>query len=155
MADIAFLLLIFFLVVTRINEEKGLMFQLPPVSDNVEHKTPENELFIRITDAGDLIVNNRPGDMTTLAAKLDDHFLPDPDLSVAYLGYDANCRYADYISVLDKLKHAYRKSLEELAKEQYGKSMDGMEPVELTAFKQRYPLRLNEVGPSELSNNKD
>ena len=155
MADIAFLLLVFFLVVTRINDEKGLMFQLPPVSDNVVHKTPESELFIRLTGEGDLIVDNLPGDMETLISKLDEHFLPDPDLSVVYLAYDPSCPYQHYIAVLDQLKHAYRLSLEILAMEQYGKSMKSMKREELIAFKQRYPLRLNELGPGELSANKD
>ena len=64
MADIAFLLLIFFLVTTTIANDKGLTLQLPPnpediVQDNV--KIPERNIFkILINSSDKLLVENEP-----------------------------------------------------------------------------------------------
>ncbi|MBQ5576310.1 MAG: biopolymer transporter ExbD, partial [Bacteroidales bacterium] len=47
-ADIAFLLLIFFLVTTSMNVDQGLYRQLPPPQDNVDNhdKVNERNIFI-------------------------------------------------------------------------------------------------------------
>ena len=45
MADIAFLLLIFFLVTTTIQNDQGLTLQLPPLSDTPPASIAERNLF--------------------------------------------------------------------------------------------------------------
>ena len=58
MADLAFLLLVFFLVVTVINEEIGIMRKLPkPVIDNNSTPAPErNVLEVKLNSLGELMV---------------------------------------------------------------------------------------------------
>jgi len=64
MADIAFLLLIFFLVTTTIANDKGLTLQLPPSPDDIEDievKIPERNIFkILINSSDKLLVENEP-----------------------------------------------------------------------------------------------
>jgi len=63
MADIAFLLLIFFLVTTTMEKDKGIARQLPPIQDvNITPpKIKEKNLFIVLVNKNnDLLVNDRP-----------------------------------------------------------------------------------------------
>ncbi len=62
MADIAFLLLIFFLVTTTIANDKGLTLKLPPIPDEiVDVKIPERNIFkILINSSDKLLVENEP-----------------------------------------------------------------------------------------------
>jgi len=64
MADIAFLLLIFFLVTTTIANDKGLTLQLSPHPDEIEDidvKIPERNIFnILINSSDKLLVENEP-----------------------------------------------------------------------------------------------
>jgi biopolymer transport protein ExbD len=66
MADIAFLLLIFFLVTTTIANDKGLTLQLPPNPEDIEQqdiKIPERNIFkILINSSDKLLVENEPMD---------------------------------------------------------------------------------------------
>jgi biopolymer transport protein ExbD len=69
MADIAFLLLTFFLVTTTINNDKGLSIGLPPPPDpnqNQEVKMQEKNLFkIQVNSSDNLLVEGEP--MTELS----------------------------------------------------------------------------------------
>ena len=66
MADIAFLLLIFFLVTTTIANDKGLTLQLPPNPEDIEQqdiKIPERNIFKILLNSSDkLLVENEPMD---------------------------------------------------------------------------------------------
>ena len=64
-ADISFMLLIFFLVTTSMDVDKGLLRQLPsPEPQNKERQESvvdkENLLAIRLTAGDSLLVNDRP-----------------------------------------------------------------------------------------------
>ena len=64
MADIAFLLLIFFLVTTTIANDKGLTLQLPPNPEDIDQqdiRIPERNIFkILINSSDKLLVENEP-----------------------------------------------------------------------------------------------
>ena len=65
MADIAFLLLIFFLVTTTIANDKGILIQLPPKPDPNEpppvvEKNDKNIFTILANSQDDLLVESEP-----------------------------------------------------------------------------------------------
>jgi biopolymer transport protein ExbD len=64
MADIAFLLLIFFLVTTTMDVDSGLSRQLPPLPDNTPPpKYNKRNLFVVLVNKNDqLLVRGKPGD---------------------------------------------------------------------------------------------
>lgn len=119
MADIAFLLLIFFLVSTTINQEKGLMLQLPPVP---EHQTTaevhERNLFkIGINSDNQFLIEDQV--RVSLVGLKDDikSFVnnngvkPDlsdtPEKAVVSIKANRGTDYKYFIQVLDQVKQAY------------------------------------------------
>src|SRR5699024_9335785 len=69
MADIAFLLLIFFLVTTTIESDKGMSRRLPPIDEEEEVETVHKErnvLEIIINQQGELLVDDEEMDIADL-----------------------------------------------------------------------------------------
>lgn len=121
MADIAFLLLIFFLVTTTIANDKGLTLQLPPKPDDIEQidiKIPERNIFkILINSSDKLLVENEPlTDMHKLREMIKEHVLnngrnPDlsdsPDKAVVSLKANRGTSYDMFIAVYNEAQGAY------------------------------------------------
>jgi len=122
MADIAFLLLIFFLVTTTIANDKGLFLLLPPDPDQMEEldiKIPERNLFkIQINSADLLLVENKPytEDLVKLREQIKDFVLnngadpnssDNPQKAIVSLKTDRGTTQRKFIEVLDVMKGAY------------------------------------------------
>ena len=122
MADIAFLLLIFFLVTTTIANDRGLSLQLPPNPEDIENidiKIPERNLFkIQINSADRLLVEGEPfeQDVTEIKEMIKDFVLNngrDPESSdspkdaIVSLKTDRGTSQERYIEVLDEIQGAY------------------------------------------------
>lgn len=121
MADIAFLLLIFFLVTTTIASDKGLTLTLPPKPDNtdiVDLKIKDRNLFkVAVNSNDDLLVEGeRMDDYKEIKDMLIEHILNpnnDPELSeapdeaIVSFKTDRGTSYEMYINVLDQLQGAY------------------------------------------------
>lgn len=72
MADIAFLLLIFFLVTTTLEKDNGIARQLPPIQDSeiIPPKIKQKNLFIVLVNKNDdLLVNESPMQLKDLREK--------------------------------------------------------------------------------------
>jgi len=122
MADIAFLLLIFFLVTTTIASDKGLAIRLPPKQDPndppPEVKFNERNIFkVLINSQDKMLVEGEPmDDVGRLKEKVKDFVLnygQNPELSEsptdAVVSYktDRGTSYEMYTQVLDELQGAY------------------------------------------------
>ena len=121
MADIAFLLLIFFLVTTTIANDRGLSLQLPPDPDQIENvdiKIPERNLFkIQINSADKLLVEGEPlTDVTQIKDMIKKFVLNngrDPEMSdtpkdaIVSLKTDRGTSQEKFIEVLDQIQGAY------------------------------------------------
>ncbi|WP_299678094.1 biopolymer transporter ExbD [uncultured Dokdonia sp.] len=134
MADIAFLLLIFFLVTTTIDKDKGLVRQLPPPLDDeiVPPIIKEKNLFVVLVNANnDLLVEDEPMELKDLrqAAKdfLDNGGIPagqegycdycqgsrspsssdNPDKAIISMSSARKTDYTTYIAVQNELGAAY------------------------------------------------
>jgi biopolymer transport protein ExbD len=141
MADIAFLLLIFFLMTTTIASDRGIMLQLPPKPDdiqNIDVKIPERNLFkIYLNSNNNLMVEGEPmANMATLRPMVKqfvlnygrDKTLSDsPKDAVISFKTDRGTSYEKYIEILDILTMAYN----EMYGERVGISADEFRTLDL------------------------
>ena len=104
MADIAFILLIFFLVVTTMNTDKGIPMVLPPPGETKEIPK-KNILNILVNQTGDVLLANEPIQIPNIRMELERR-LEENDKLIVSLKTDKRTRYETFIEVLDQLKMA-------------------------------------------------
>ena len=103
--DIVFLLLIFFLVTTAIDTEKGLDLVLPP-SKTDEIKIPKKNIAnLLINAAGAVLIDGEIVEIRDIARIIKERIQDNPKLIVS-IKTDRHTKYDVYIDVLDKLKKA-------------------------------------------------
>jgi biopolymer transport protein ExbD len=165
MADIAFLLLIFFLVTTTIASDKGVAVMLPPKLENQEVKIKEKNVFnILINSKDQLLADNEILELKQIRDKVKtfvDNNGANPELSdspkdaIVSIKTDRGTSYKMYIGVLDEVKKAYNelraKSIG-LSLEDYNK-LDAKKPADeekLDKAKEAYPYQVSDAEPSEI-----
>ncbi len=118
MADIAFLLLIFFLVATKFIEDRGLLTQLPPNVPPTDIQIKERNLFkIRINSKNQFLIENEiRKDLDGLSAEVkefvmnpnnDPRLAETPQKAIISIKAQRGAKYAHFIEVLDLTKEAY------------------------------------------------
>ena len=104
MADIAFLLLIFFLVTTTIDMDKGLGMVLPAEGEEMEINK-KNILNCLINSTGNLLLGGEAVDIKNLARAVRQKIAQNDKLVISVKAHNAS-RYEDYVRVIDQLKQA-------------------------------------------------
>ncbi|HXK82015.1 MAG TPA: biopolymer transporter ExbD [Bacteroidales bacterium] len=178
MADIAFLLLIFFLVTTTMDVDTGILRQLPPIPDVQQEKTDidikERNIFVVLINAQDkLLVENRFMKVEDLREatkefirnELNKETLPEKEpkfieelnkeimvpKGVISLQNDRGTSYGIYIEVQNELVAAYNEIRNEAAFEYFGKrSFEDLTENQQEAIKKIYPQRISEAEPKNI-----
>lgn len=104
MADIVFLLLIFFLVTTTVDTDKGISLALPPKGETKE-VSKKNIANILINEAGDVMINEEQIAINDLSRKAR-QMLDENDKIAFSVKTLKTTKYDIYIDVLDQLKRA-------------------------------------------------
>ncbi|MYK42232.1 MAG: biopolymer transporter ExbD [Gemmatimonadetes bacterium] len=108
MADIAFLLIVFFLVTTTMNQDKGLSLHLPPVGETkeVQEKNILN-VWINARDQIAFFENEQltPVPFAELKARIAGRLQENENLIVS-LKTERGATYRTFVDVLDELKLA-------------------------------------------------
>ena len=104
MADIAFLLLIFFLVTTTIDMDKGLGMVLPAEGEEIEINK-KNILNCLINSTGNVLLGGEAVDIRNLAKTVRQKIAQNDKLVISVKAHSAS-RYEDYVRVIDQLKQA-------------------------------------------------
>jgi biopolymer transport protein ExbD len=163
MADIAFLLLIFFLVATTIDQDKGILRKLPPMPD--ENQEPievkanmRNVLFVWVNQNDDLLVKNEPADISELRsivkAFVDNNgrnpkYSDSPQDAIVSLKNDIGTTYDMYIQVQNEIAAAYRELRDGLSMKLYGKNFGDLEDKDqIGKVKAAYPMKVSEAEPN-------
>jgi biopolymer transport protein ExbD len=107
--DVAFLLLLFFLVTTTIDVDKGLSLVLPPKGETKE-VSKKNILNILINAEGKVMVDDAIMEISMLKTVIQNKIAENPNIILS-VKTDANTSYRDYIRVLDQLKQANAKKI--------------------------------------------
>jgi len=176
MADIAFLLLIFFIVATTMDVDSGILTKLPPMPPEDQEKPPEikeRNIFQVLVNANDkILVEGEWGDIETLkdkAKEFVDNNLdgtcgycrgrrsPDlsdnPDKAVISLQNDRGTSYDMYIQVQNELKKAYNELRETASRDKYGKGFNDLNGDEQREIQKMYPMRVSEAEPKNVAGN--
>ena len=103
--DIVFLLLIFFLVTTTIDAEKGLDLVLPPPDATDVEIAPKNLANLLVNAAGDVLLDGEMLEVREITRVIKERLQCNPILVVS-VKTDKNTKYDVYIDVLDRLKKA-------------------------------------------------
>ncbi len=175
MADIAFLLLIFFLVTTTMDVDKGLLRRLPPP---VDEPNPEdiqikqrNILEILINANDQLLVEGEYIQVTQLREKAkefivnprDNDNMPEKEAidipgagtvmvskQVVSLQNDRGTSYGMYIKVQNELIAAYNEIRDEESKKRFGKLFKELSEEQSKIIKEIYPQRISEAEPKNI-----
>lgn len=148
MADIAFLLLIFFLVTTTIETDAGLDRMLPPIEppeDNVIIKQ-KNIFTVNINKSGQLLVeeelmsleelretakafldNGGDGTCNYCQGRKDENSSDNPTKAIISLKNDRETKYATYITVQNELVGAYNELRNRESQRLFGRDFTDME----------------------------
>ena len=108
MADIAFLLIVFFMVTTVFSATKGLDFKLPKQEDEQLETEDEEAVFIKVYPGGAVAVDRTPMELDQILPYLQPKLERWPDKPVI-LYTDPEAVYENMIAVYDVLNQAPRK----------------------------------------------
>ena len=104
LADIAFLLLIFFLVTTTIDVDRGIGLTLPAKGEETEVRT-KNIANLLINAQGEVLLDNEPVSVNDVNRVIKLKLQANPLLIVS-VKTDRQTKYEVYVQVLDELKIA-------------------------------------------------
>jgi biopolymer transport protein ExbD len=110
MADIAFLLIIFFMVTAVFSATKGLEFKLPK-DQNQGPGVAEAATFIRVNPDASILVDCQPMPLTAILDYLEPHLAEDPEKPVI-LYTDPYASFEAMIAVYDVLAAAEERGFE-------------------------------------------
>lgn len=177
MADIAFLLLIFFLVTTTMDVDTGISRRLPPpVTDDTQIDIKERNIFKVLVNSSDmLLVEGKPGNLETLKDETIYFFTNparDPELpemkletiegigdvwvsrGVVSLKNDRGTSYDMYIKVQNELTRAFQELRDQLSVEKFGTKFSNLvDQAKIEAIQSAIPIAISEAEPEDIGGN--
>jgi len=112
MADIAFLLIIYFMVTTTFTATRGLDFAPPKDDDNPPVIEKEDSVLIEIRSDGSLVVDQRPLPLDELIEYLKPKLERNPEKPVI-IRPEPSAPYGAMVDVMDELRQGKEKGLKE------------------------------------------
>lgn len=174
-ADIAFMLLIFFLITTSMDTDKGLARRLPPPVPKDQKKNEEmdikkrNILVVLINSNNQILCNNEFIDIKQLREKVrnfienpynDEHMPEKTEVDVPFFGKqmvtknhvislqnDRGTEYQAYIDVQNELAAAYNELRDEVSRKKFGKTFADLDEDQQKAVQMIYPQKISEAEP--------
>ena len=104
MADIAILLLVFFLVTTTISMDKGISLVLPSEGNELEVNR-KNIVNILMNESGKVLFDNKPTKVNAIRGMVERKLSGNPNLIFSVQTHPRT-KYQDYLNILDQLKEA-------------------------------------------------
>ena len=157
MADIAFLLLIFFLVTTTINVDTGIGMVLPPPLDPEVEPPPireRNLMNILVNAQGLILMDEQPVSIAEVKDKLiefidnptnNEELSMSPEAAIVSLKTQRETPYNIYIDMLDEVMSAYKDLRDAASRSNYG--------VEFAQLKENSPQQeqIKDMYPKKIS----
>ncbi len=176
MADIAFLLLIFFLVTTTMDTDSGLVRKLPPWVPEDEQqkgdKVKERNVYPVLINKDNLLAVRgelmdvkmlsegvkefilNPGNKDNLSQKKEVEVpffgLAQKSKGVVSLQNDKGTEYGKYIEVQNEIVRAFNEIRDMYAQKQFGKKYEDLQEVQQDAIRKIVPLAISEAEPKNI-----
>ena len=176
MADIAFIALIFFLMVTTMDKEEGIARQLPPIppeDQKVENQevNRRNIIQVKINANDRLLAGSQPMDVSQLKDKIkefmtnpnDDPNLPEKEVKdvkgigpvpvskgVISLQNDRGTTYQAYITVQNELVKAINELRDDFSMKTFGKKYSKLTEEQQESVREAVPQRISEAEPKDV-----
>lgn len=181
MADISFLLLIFFLVTTSMDVNQGLARRLPapiPPDQKVEDTdiNKRNLMIVKINSANQLMVQGQELSVKQLRAKAKEFILNENDYAeypklyeedfgapIGTLKYtkehvisvqnDVDTQYQAYLDVQNELVAAYNELRDDCARKYFHKGYNELDEDQQKQVQKVYPQKISEAEPKNYGGN--
>lgn len=178
-ADIAFLLLSFFLMTSNMAQDAGLQRRLPPMPD--ENQKVQNQkvnrrniITVKINSADRLMAGNEPIDVSMLKYKIkeflvnpnNDPKLPEKEMKniegygqypvskgVISLQNDRGTSYQAYIAAQNEIVKAINELRDDFSKANYGKPYLNLDEDQQKIVREAIPQNISEAEPKDVSKN--
>jgi len=164
MADIAFLLLIFFLVTTTMDVDTGLVRKLPAMPEDEEiiddSQIKAKNIYVVLVNAKDqLLVEEELMEISQLregAKTFLDNWGKNPTLSdnpqkaIISLQNDRGTSYEMYIKVQNELSAAYRELRDREAQKKFGVNYTELKGDNKKEIRKMYPEKISEAEPKNV-----
>lgn len=177
MADIAFLLLIFWLTTTTMDTDKGLQRRLPPMPDENSQQEDikvnrRNIVVVKINAANGILAGTQPVDVTQLKDKIvefvtnpsNDPNLPEKEMKdikgfgeypvskgVVSLQNDRGTSYDAYLRVQNEIVKAFNEIRDNFAVQNYGMKYAQLSEDQQTIVREAIPQLFSEAEPKDVS----
>ena len=163
LADIAFLLLIFFLLVTTIDVDTGIGLVLPPKPDTTEPPPPVKErnlLNIAVNAQGLVLMDDEPTPIPEVKQTVIDFVdnngqNPDlsdsPDKAIVSIKTARETPYRIYINMLDEVIGAYTQLRNQASQARFGRDFHQLDEdgERYEEIKNLYPKKISIAEPDE------
>tara|TARA_B100000902_G_scaffold90361_1_gene94052 strand:+ start:5592 stop:6140 length:549 start_codon:yes stop_codon:yes gene_type:complete len=167
MADIAFLLLIFFLVTTTMDVDTGIARKLPPMpEEELEEDDSQihakNIYVVLINTNNQLLVEGEFMDISQLRAGakrfinnngIDPNLSENPEKAIISLQNDRGTEYKTYIQVQNELAAAYNELRNDASLKKFGKRYADLNKTEKKEIRKMYPQKISEAEPKNIGEN--
>jgi len=176
-ADIAFLLLIFFLVATTMDVDKGIVRRLPPMPDENQKQQDvkvnrRNIVVVRINSQDRILAGGTPMDVTQVKDKIKEFIsnpsnsesLPEKEMKeiegfgqyavskgVVSLQNDRGTSYSAYLRVQNEIVKAFNEIRDDFAMINYGSKYADLDEDKQKIVREAIPQSISEAEPKDVS----
>ena len=176
-ADIAFLLLCYFLMTTTMGSQTGLSRRLPPMPDANQQLQDQkvnrrNIIIVKINSADRILAGSEPIEVSQLKDKIkeflsnpaDDPTLPEKEVKdipgfgnypvskgVISLQNDRGTSYRAYIAVQNELVKAVNELRDDFSRNNYGKPFTSLNEEQQEVVKAAIPQNISEAEPKDVA----
>lgn len=154
-ADISFMLLIFFLVASSMDVDKGLLRQLPPADTKEEplevDVSKERLMELKITGDNQLLLDGQPVEVNGLRNRVAEFVSRVGSKHLISIDADPNSSYETYFKMQNEIVVAYAMVRNELAKRKFGQPLSRLTNDKRDEVKALLPQRIAEIYHSPLT----
>lgn len=147
-ADISFMLLVFFLVTTSMDSDKGMNRQLPPKQDEKQEQMDVDRskvMSLEVSDEGILTIDEKPVEITKMRRQLKEFIVSAGPSHIIELKTGRNCDYDTYFNLQNEIVRSYREIRDAAAKQQFGHPYSKCNEEQREVLLDKYPQRVQEL----------